>query len=181
VESLRGQLLIAGPTLLDPNFERSVVLLTEHNEEGAMGLILNRPTEAEVAEVAPDLAELVEDGAVVHAGGPVQPESVIVLGEFEDPEAAGLIVEGDLGLLAAGIDLDDVPALTRRARIFVGYAGWGAGQLEDELERDDWITGPIARDDVFAHDSGTLWNTVLARMGGRYALLSRMPADPSLN
>jgi putative transcriptional regulator len=181
MESLRGQLLVAGPMLLDPNFHRTVVLITEHNDEGAMGLVLNRPTDVEVAEAAPELADLVEDGALVHAGGPVQPQAVIVLGEFEDPEAAGLLVEGDLGLLAAGVDLDSVAEAIRRARVFVGYTGWGAGQLESELERDDWITGPVARDDVFAHDPEALWSIVLARMGGRYALLARMPADPSVN
>jgi putative transcriptional regulator len=181
VESLRGQLLIAGPNLLDPNFHRTVVLITEHNDDGAMGIVLNRPSETEVAEVATELAEVLEDGAVVHAGGPVEPDSVIVLGEFEEPEAAGLIVEGDLGLLGADADLDALPGVMRRARVFVGYAGWGAGQLETELERDDWITATAARDDVFAHESASLWGTVLARMGGRYALLARMPLDPSVN
>jgi putative transcriptional regulator len=181
VESLKGQVLIAGPDLLDPNFHQTVVLVTEHSEDGAMGLILNRPTDAVVAEVAPELGELVEAGGVVHSGGPVQPQSVIVLGEFEDPAAAGLIVEGDLGLLGADVDFEDLGSVIRRARVFAGYAGWGPGQLEAEIERDDWITGGAGRDDVFARQSGRLWSTVLVRMGGRYTLLAHMPADPSLN
>jgi putative transcriptional regulator len=97
-ESLRSQLLIASPRLAD-YFRRTVVLVLEHNEDGAMGLVLNRPSDAPVAEAVPGLADLGEPGAVVHVGGPVQPQAVIALGEFDDPEDASRLVAGDLGVV----------------------------------------------------------------------------------
>src|SRR3954452_10878434 len=100
MESLRGQLLVAGPQLLDPNFVRTVVLIGEHNEEGALGVVLNRPSETTVTEAVPDLAELVDADDAVHVGGPVQPSAVLVLAEFDDPEEASQLVVGDVGFLA---------------------------------------------------------------------------------
>ncbi len=173
-EELRGKLLIASPQLGD-YFHRAVVLVVEHSEEGAMGLVLNRPTESEVEEAVPSLSGLVDGDERVHAGGPVQPESVIVLGDFEQPGEAGTHVAGTLGLL----DPDRPDADLRRARVFAGYAGWGPGQLDLELEQEAWIVEDVAIDDPFAEED--LWSSVLARKGGQYALLASMPADPSLN
>src|SRR5439155_279935 len=129
-------LLIASPGLFDPNFRRTVVLVTEHTDEGAAGLVLNRPSPASVSELVPQLEELVEDEEQVWLGGPVQPNAVLVLGEFVDPEAAAVPLFGSLGFPALDEPEDVVPATTRR-RVFAGYAGWGAGQLETELERAD--------------------------------------------
>src|SRR5438128_5409644 len=98
-ESLRGRLLIAAPALLDPNFRRTVVLVVAHDEDGAVGLVLNRPSETEVAEAVPELAELVDSGAVVSVGGPVQTEAVVVLAEWDDLEEAGALVFEDVGLM----------------------------------------------------------------------------------
>ena len=179
--SPRGELLVAAPGLVDPNFHRTVVLVTEHSEDGAMGLVLNRPTEATVAAAAPELAALVEADAVVHVGGPVQPHSVVVLAEFDDPEAAAHVVLDDVGFVPADADLALLAAATRRARVFAGHAGWAPGQLESELEDDGWIRAPARADDVFGADSDELWSTVLRRKGGRFALVARMPPDPSLN
>jgi putative transcriptional regulator len=173
-ESLRGQLLIAAPHLLD-YFRRTVVLVVEHTEEGAMGVVLNRPTPAQVAEAVPGLADLASPGDVVHSGGPVQPDAVLVLGDFEDPAEAGRPVTGTLGLL----DPERPDAAVRRVRVYAGYAGWGAGQLDEELERDGWVLEAAAPDDPFAKED--LWSAVLQRKGGRYALMATMPADPSLN
>src|SRR4051812_22070714 len=97
IDSLRGQLLIASPGLLDPNFHRTAVLIGEHGAEGAMGLVLNRPSPAGVEDAVPPLAALVEPGACVHAGGPVQPTAITILAEFEDPHDAGLLVFDDVG------------------------------------------------------------------------------------
>src|SRR6188472_1941976 len=123
MDSLRGQLLIAGPTLADPNFARSVVLILEHSDDGAMGLVLNRPVEATVDEAAPELAEVVDGGELLFSGGPVQPSGVIVLAEFADPEDAAMLVVGGVGPLSASADLGAVQVVDGRARAFAGHAG----------------------------------------------------------
>jgi putative transcriptional regulator len=186
MDSLRGQLLIAGPTLLDPNFARTVVLVGEHNEEGALGVVLNRPSDTTVGEAVPDLEELTGDEDPVYVGGPVQPSAVLVLAEYLVPTEAPQLVTGDVGFLAIDDEDEDVPAHSNgtalaRARVFAGYAGWGPGQLESELERDDWIIVDSESDDVFDEDATTLWNRVLDRQGGHLRLVARMPLDPSTN
>lgn len=174
MDSVRGKLLVASPGLTD-FFRRTVVLVLEHSEEGAVGLVLNRPSETHVGDAVPDLAELAEPGDVVRVGGPVGPDSVIVLGRFEDPDEAAAIVLGDVGV----VDPETLAPDLHDARIFAGHAGWGAGQLDGELEQDAWIVEPARPDDPFA--DGDLWSDVLDRKGGGYALLARMPEDPSLN
>jgi putative transcriptional regulator len=180
VETLQGHLLIASPGLFDPNFRRTVVLVTEHTDEGAAGLVLNRPSPASVSELVPQLEELVEEEEQVWLGGPVQPNAVLVLGEFLDPEDAAVPLFGSLGFPALDEPEDVVPVTTRR-RVFAGYAGWGAGQLESELERDDWIVEPALNDDAFTESPDHLWSDVLRRKGGIYELVARMPEDPSVN
>ncbi|HSO97825.1 MAG TPA: YqgE/AlgH family protein [Solirubrobacteraceae bacterium] len=181
MESTRGQLLIAGPTLADPNFWRTVVLIVEHTEEGALGLVLNRPSETTAGEAAPELAELLDPRGLLFVGGPVQPSAVIVLAEFEDPGDAALIAFDQIGVLTAEPAPDLLSAGVRQARAFAGHSGWGPGQLDDELERDDWILEPGRREDAFCTEPETLWSEVLARKGGPYRLVARMPNDPSLN
>jgi putative transcriptional regulator len=181
VDSLLGQLLIASPALFDPNFRRTVVLITEHGDEGAMGLVLNRPSETEVADGAPPLSRLVGPGDRVHVGGPVEPGAVTVLAEFEDADDAAAVVLGDIGFVRADAELDELDGATRRARVFAGYCGWSPGQLEAELEIDSWIIEPPQADDVFAEDPDGLWSTVLRRKGGQFAIVALMPYDPSVN
>ena len=149
-ESLKGNLLVASPALLDPNFRRTVVLVTEHTDEGAMGLVLNRAAD-------------------------------VVLAQFDDPGDAAAVVIGDVGFMSAETDPADLERGTRRVRAFAGYAGWGAGQLEEELEEESWIVEPALPDDPFTPDPDGLWSEVLRRKGGRYALVATMPLDPSLN
>jgi putative transcriptional regulator len=180
VDSLKGQLLIAVPALLDPNFRRTVVLIGEHNEEGALGLVLNRPSETTVDEAVPELTVLVEGLAQVHVGGPDQPSAIVVIAEFADPDRAGSLVLESIGFLPAEIDPDELGELTR-ARVFAGYAGWGPGQLEGELEEGSWIVEPAIATDVFTLEPDELWSEVLRRKGGPYGVLALMPADPSLN
>ena len=172
-ESLSGQLLIASPSMSD-FFQRAVVLVVEHNDEGAFGLVLNRPSETTVGEVSDELAEAVGAEHVLHVGGPVQPNAVTAVGEHADPGEATKLIVADVGM----VDLDRAPELTR-VRVFAGYAGWGPGQLDSELEAEAWIVEPAHPDDPFAGDD--LWARALARKGGEFALLARMPADPSLN
>ena len=180
MESLRGHLLIAGPSLLDPNFWRTVVLVGEHTEEGALGVVLNRSSETTVDEALPELALLAEEMGTVHVGGPVQPSAVVVLADFaEAADAESLVVES-VGFLPAEIEPDTLGEL-RRARVYVGYAGWGPGQLDVELEEGSWIVEPAQPDDVFTDDSEGLWSDVLRRKGGPFTLLAAMPPDPSQN
>jgi putative transcriptional regulator len=174
VDSVRGKLLVASPGLMD-FFRRTVVLVLEHNEDGAVGVVLNRPSETLVDEAVPELPVLVDPDEVVHLGGPVGPDSVIVLGRFEDPDEAASIVLDDLGVVDPAIDSPDL----RAVRVYAGHAGWAPGQLDDELESEAWIVEPAQADDPF--DEGDLWSDVLDRKGGGYALLARMPEDPSLN
>ena len=174
MDSVRGKLLVASPGLTD-FFRRTVVLVLEHSEDGAVGLVLNRPSETPVDDAVPDLPVVVDPGDVVHLGGPVGPDSVIVLGRFDDPEEAASIVLDDLGVVDPEVDS---PAL-RAVRVYAGHAGWGPGQLDGELEQDAWIVEPAHAEDPF--DEGDLWSDVLDRKGGGYTLLARMPEDPSLN
>ena len=180
VQSLKGQLLVAGPTLVDPNFRRTVVLVGEHSDEGALGVVLNRPSETTVEEAVPELGALVEGPVLVHFGGPVQPSAIVVLADFADPERAGAIVLGSVGFLPAEVDPDELGEL-RRARVFAGYAGWGPGQLDAELEEGSWIVEPALVNDVFTSDPEALWADVLRRKGGPFGVLAHMPYDPSLN
>ena len=140
-----------------------------------MGVVLGRETETLVAEVVPALAEFAEDDDVVYLGGPVAPESVVALGDFGEPEDAGNRVIGSLGTL----DPDGANNSLRRMRVFAGYAGWAPGQLDAELDSEAWIVQRADAEDPFR--SGDIWSEALGRKGGRYRLLSTMPADPSLN
>jgi len=180
VVSLKGQLLIAGPGLVDPNFRRTVVLVGEHSEEGALGVILNRSSESTVAEAVPELTAIVDADEPVHLGGPVQPSAIVVLADFADEEHADALVLGSVGFLPGEVDPDELGEL-RRVRVFAGYAGWGPGQLDGELEEGSWIVEPAHPDDVFTRDPDALWGEVLRRKGGPYNVLSLMPPDPSLN
>jgi putative transcriptional regulator len=173
-ESLRAKLLIASPALSD-YFRRTVVLLLEHGDEGALGLALNRPSEHRVVDAVPALATLAEPDDVVYAGGPVNPSGVIALGDFEVPDDAARLIVGGLGVVDP--DLPE-PALNR-LRVYAGHAGWGPGQLEGELEQEAWIVENAQPLDPFLE--GDLWIEALERKGGEYALLARMPPDPSLN
>lgn len=180
MDSLQGKLLIAAPSLVDPNFRRTVILIAQHNEEGAMGLVLNRASDTTVAEAVPPLAGLVDEDDPVWAGGPVEPSGVIVLAEFDDPLDSAELIFGRIGFMAAEADPTLVATATGRARVYAGYAGWTSGQLEAELEEESWFVEPAREEDVF-NGSLDLWSDVLARKGGPYALLSKMPPDPSLN
>ena len=180
VQSLKGQLLIAGPGLVDPNFRRTVVLVGEHSDEGALGVILNRASETTVDEAVPELAALVDGIEQVHLGGPVQPSAIVVLADFAEPERAGALVLDSVGFLPSEVDPDAIGEL-RRARVFAGYAGWGPGQLDGELEEGSWIVEPALPEDVFTIDPDELWSDVLRRKGGPFGVLALMPPDPSLN
>lgn len=180
MDSLTGQLLIAGPGLLDPNFWRTVVLILDHSPDGALGLVLNRPSDTNVADAVSELSPPLDAEDLLFVGGPVQPAALIVLAEFDEPADAALISFEDIGVLPTTPPEAPRSAM-RRARGFAGHSGWGPGQLDAELERGDWIVEPAIREDAFTTDPLNLWQTVLTRKGGSYALVARMPADPSVN
>ena len=181
MDSARGQLLIAGPSLRDANFWRTVVLVVEHPAEGALGLVLNRPSESTVADTVPQLEELLDGESAIYLGGPVATTSVIVLARFDEPDSAALLAFADVGVLGASLEESAPPTSVHEGRAFLGHAGWGPGQLDGELQRGDWILEPARLEDPFHPDPERLWSLVLTRKGGSYALIARMPADPRLN
>ncbi len=177
--SFTGKLLVASPELRDPNFYRTVVLLFEHGEEGAFGTVLNRPTDESAAEHLPLWAEHLTEPAWVYVGGPVRNEVAVGVAEWPSEEQQGDSLFSGVSF----IDLTDPPQsdlVPRQLRVYSGYAGWDAGQLEVELAIDSWfIVEPIV-DDVFG-DSVDLWADVLKRQPGRLSLYAQFPHDLSSN
>jgi putative transcriptional regulator len=177
-EHLRGKLLVAGASLWDPNFRRCVVIVGEHTDDGALGVVLNRPSSTTVHEAIPELAELVPADEPLFVGGPVQPLAPVVLADVESRDLADVPVLGSIGFLTGDVR---GPEGIRRARVFAGYAGWGPGQLEQELREGSWIVEPARSEDVFTADPGGLWSRVLRRKGPEYGILALMPDDPAAN
>jgi putative transcriptional regulator len=180
VRSLRGQLLVAGPTLQDPNFRRAVVLLGEHGDEGAMGIVLNRVSGVLVDDAVPPMSPLAGPDEPVYLGGPVQPQAVVVLADFVHPANADVVVES-VGFLPGEIDNVAGVGELRRVRVFAGYAGWAPGQLEGELEEGSWIVLDARASDVFTDAPDLLWAEVLRRGGPAHAVLALLPDDPRVN
>jgi len=180
MESLRGKLLISSGGLYDPNFRHTVVLIGEHNEEGALGVVLNRALNVTVGDSLPPLTDLVAADEPLYQGGPVQPTSPVLLAEFERPELADILVFGAVGFLVGEI-ASEIESNIRRARVYAGYSGWGPGQLEAEMELDSWIVEPALEEDVFTDAPDLLWSRVLQRKGPEFRMLSKMPFDPSMN
>ena len=180
METLTGQLLIAGPTLWDPNFRRTVLLVGHHDEDGAVGVILNRASDTTVADAVPPLRSLVPADDPVYLGGPVQPNAAVVVADFVDPTVADFLTLDTIGFLPSETE-PGIEGAVRRARVFAGYAGWGPGQLEAELEGESWVVEPARPSDVFSTEPGRLWEEVLRRKGSSFDLLRLMPLDPTQN
>ena len=167
-EGLKGKLLVATPALLDPNFFRTVVLMLEHTDDGAVGVVLNRPSEHELVSALPDWEERAAAPSVLFVGGPVGPGTAICLGRVGDNE--------DIAVIDASRDPEEVAA--GEVRFFSGYAGWGAGQLEEEIDEGAWLVLEADPDDALDDDPEQLWSRVLERQHGLLALLARYPDDP---
>lgn len=194
----RGRLLVAAPTLGDPNFHRSVVLVLAYDDDGSLGVVLNRPSETPISEIVPSWALHASPPDVLFTGGPVQPNAAICVGhhvgELEDV-LSGAVVEGESGFDAGGyspltsaigtVDLhrepEDVAVRFHGLRVFKGYAGWGAGQLDEEIAEGAWFVVDGTPADVLTSEPDTLWERVLRSQGGWMAVLARHPLDPSLN
>jgi putative transcriptional regulator len=181
MDSLTGHLLLAGPALWDPNFRRTVILIGQHDEDGAVGVVLNRVTELTVAEAAPPLAPIVVEGDPLFLGGPVEPTSAVVVADLAEPARAQILALDSIGFLSPEVPAEAAGEI-RRARVFAGYAGWGPGQLELEMaEEGSWIAEPATPGDIFTADPQGLWSAVLKRKGSAFDMLRFMPLDPSTN
>lgn len=180
-DNLAGRLLVAVPHMLDPNFWRTVVLICEHSSEGALGLIVNRPTEAEVFDYLPGWTHLVTEPSVVFQGGPVQPAVAVGLARTVRRPIPGAtdIIDG-LALFDLGSDPAESEGV-ETLRVYSGYAGWEAGQLEDEIASGGWFVVPGLVEDGFSEHPTDLWQTVLRRQGGWLAVYANYPPNPGLN
>lgn len=178
----KGRLLISEPLLEDPNFSRSVVLLCEHNEDGSFGFVLNRALDVQVQDFVDDMPE---SDAVVGFGGPVQNDALFYIHSLGDRIGNSIpIMEG----LYMGGDLEDLQELMLNGeadrsniRFFVGYSGWGAGQLSGEMEANSWIVAKSDIASIMQAGSESDWGGILRSMGKRYSMLANFPKDPSLN
>ncbi|MGH9054692.1 MAG: YqgE/AlgH family protein [Acidimicrobiales bacterium] len=182
-----GRLLVANPRLPDPNFDRTVVLLLAYGDEGALGVVLNRPSEMSLSTPLPRWQSLAAEPAVVFVGGPVQHQAVICLAQAlahpaaGDPPSGWTAVTPDVGTLDLDLDPDGLGMVLSQVRIFAGYAGWGAGQLEAEIGAGAWWVLDAEPEDAFSEVPGQLWKTVLRRQGGGLALMAAYPANPMFN
>ena len=178
-----GRLLVATPILGDPNFDRTVVLLLEHGEEGALGLVLNRPTATGVTAPFPGWLDRVAAPPVLFAGGPVAPAAAIGLARAgADGQAEGWApLLGRLGTVDLAREPAELPVALEAVRVFAGYAGWGAGQLEGEIGAGAWFVVDSQPGDAFTPVPARLWRDVLRRQRGRLALFAHAPTDPDLN
>lgn len=183
-ETWTGKLLVATPVLTDPNFTRAVILLLDHGEDGAIGLVLNRPSSLRLAEAMPGWEDVAASPPVLFAGGPVEPDAVIALGRarpdaFPGPDWSPIVDRLRVVDLAAGADVADTQV--EAARVFIGYAGWAPGQLEAEVAADAWFVADARDLDALADEPDVLWSEVLRRQRGELALFATFPDDPSLN
>ncbi|MGO4258427.1 YqgE/AlgH family protein [Marmoricola sp. RAF53] len=182
-----GRLLVASPTLADPNFARTIVLLLDAGDDGALGVVLNRPTSLEVAEVLAGWDSVVDGPGVLFQGGPVETDSALgvasVAGtDSEDGEPLGWRrVFGSTGLVDLDAPIELMAEAVSALRIFAGYAGWSAGQLEDEIAEGAWYVVAAEPEDPFRVDPSDLWAEVLRRQGGVLAMMATMPVEPGLN
>jgi putative transcriptional regulator len=182
-----GRLIVANPLLPDPNFDRTVVMLLAYGDEGALGVVLNRPSDTRLAAPLPRWEHLAASPRVVFVGGPVQHQAVICLARALGHPAASIPPQGwsavlpEVGTLDLDLDPEGLQASLSHVRIFAGYAGWTAGQLEAEIGAGAWWILEASPDDAFCDDPDELWKQVLRRQGGSLALVSAYPDDPMLN
>lgn len=181
----KGRLLVATPPLEDPNFDRTVIYVLEHHYDGALGVVLNRPTDEPLGEPLDRWADLQATPQTVFHGGPVEPDALIALALANEPLAepteelspvSGRVVSADLS-----VDPAFVAGAVSVVRVFRGYAGWGPGQLDGEIDVGAWLVLDAEPDDVFAASPTELWRRVLRRQGGRLSWLANAPDDLSAN
>jgi putative transcriptional regulator len=183
-----GDLLVAAPALVDPNFARSVVLVLDIDEDGALGVILNRPSTVPVGEILPAWSRLAQPPDVLFQGGPVATDSALGVGASTtyglDPNAEPVgfrRLYDDVGIVDLDTPTEIAGPMLTRLRVFAGYAGWGEEQLRDEIASGSWYVVPSTSADLFGADPEGLWMRVLRRQPGELAWVSTRPLDPTLN
>jgi putative transcriptional regulator len=179
---LRGQLLLDSGMLRGSFFQRTVVLICQHDAEGAFGLVLNRATGSEVGDmIVADLPDTLKKFPL-YLGGPVQPSALSFLHSDGFIPDANVLPNLSLGhSLDSLVEIGEALSPNLKIRLFAGYAGWGAGQLEDEMKRNAWIKHPASLELVFDTATEQLWQRILRQKGGKYRLLAQAPEDLSLN
>jgi putative transcriptional regulator len=181
--TLRGRLLVALPPLVDENFDRTVVLMLEHSDGGALGVVLNRPGERDVPSVLEPWQPYTSPPAVIFEGGPVETGSVIGLALADDADDEGpqwAPAFDGIGTIDLTLEPQEAPSV-RALRLFAGYAGWAPDQLEQELAAGAWVVAEFRVDDAFGPEPGDLWRSVLRRQGGQVAWMANYPDEISLN
>jgi putative transcriptional regulator len=175
-ETLAGSLLLAHPVMRDPNFRHSVVLMSVHNPEGAMGVVLNRPTGQRLGELNGDFAMGPLAGVPLFKGGPVHPEQLIIAAWQSRPDGFRLHfgIEPEKAVQLIGEEGTHV-------RAFLGYSGWSAGQLEEEMKHNAWVVTSVPEDLLSQPQTDLLWRTVLGREGAEWRLLASEPENPEQN
>lgn len=178
IESYAGQLLLAHPGLRDPNFRRAVILMSVHNAEGAMGVVINRPLGKQLGELNVGFAASPLAGIPLYTGGPVEPAQLILVSwQWLEAESAFQL---QFGLSPEkAMELVGQPGVILRA--YLGYAGWNAGQLEDEMKQDTWFNAAVDTDPLEKLEGIVLWRTLLGSVDPELRLLADEPDDPELN
>ena len=184
---LKGRLLVATPTVGDPNFAGTVVLMLEHSDEGAMGVVLNRPSDIEVSDHLPGWTEVVVPPSVVFLGGPVSPNAALCLARVDaDLDRAAMgdgfdPLVGQVGTVDLSLDPGHAAPGVAQVRLFAGYSGWASGQLEAEIAEGGWFVVDADPCDALSPVPDDLWRDVLRRQDGTLSLFADYPPDPSMN
>jgi putative transcriptional regulator len=182
-QALKGKLLVASPMMREPTFARTVISVLEHNDDGALGVVINRPGDASLLDVVPPVAELASQPAVLFAGGPVEPQAAIALGvvTIDAPSQGWRPVVHPVVTVDLDVDPDVLAAALRELRVFAGYAGWSAGQLEAEIAQGAWYVVESLPLDAFDAEPGRLWSAVLRRQPWPLSAVATCPVDPTMN
>lgn len=186
-DSLRGQFLIAGSRLRDSNFYKSVVLMLEHNESGSMGLVINRPMDITVSSALSRHFDIPDSDHFLFCGGPVEPNALLILHNSQEydqehsPVVPGIYVGTSPDVFDKVVDSADDPDSSFSFRVFSGYSGWGAGQLESEISRGDWHSMPADPQFVFRVDPYEIWEDVLGEFHRSHRIFPDQPSEPELN
>jgi len=184
-QSYAGMLLVAAPTMNDPNFHRSVVLVLDHDSTGTLGVILNRPLDLPVVDVLPDWTGDISTPETVFGGGPVEPDSALAVGVLrarsQEAPLGWRPMHGRVGLVDLDAPTEVLTGALLGMRVFAGYTGWSPGQLEAEIEEGAWLVTAALDDDIVTPDPERLWTAVLRRQAGDVRLLATFPTDPAMN
>ena len=183
-DSLAGKLLVSSLRITEPTFFRTVVLMCAHDEQGALGVVINRPMGGElVSSHLPAYGPFVREPGCLFSGGPVETTAALALARWKEPLdiPAPKFVVGRTGLLDLSKPVEEIGDGLAEVRVFAGYAGWSAGQLEGELEEEAWFVLDATNDDLFTREPATLWRDVLRRQQGKLAMFAYAPKDPGVN